>query len=124
MIPVIFCMFHLFLGILPMDWKIDINDTSQEEFEDIRKCCQMGEVLDSWYKCTPFEDVHQNFTDDLSYLVGYDNESLEGLLTVIPKFQCPRSKIREYIAMQLHSDGYIDIIKDVFENINSSSKDY
>ena len=26
--------------------------------------------------------------------------------------------------MQLHSDGYIDIIEDVFENINSSSNDY
>ena len=125
MILVIFLLFSsLFFSINCNDWKIDLNSTDHKDFLEIRKCCQIGEVLDSWYKCTPAEDVHDMFMEELSYLIGDTNQSVEDALTVVPRFQCPRSKIREYIVAQLHPDGYLDVIENVFQNINSSSNDY
>jgi len=118
-------VFQLFSCIIGKDWKIDLNDTAVEEnSSEIRKCCQIGEVLDSWYKCSPVDDIHEMFIEELSMMIVDDNLTVEDHVKVIPQFQCPRSLIREYVAEYLHSDGFIDIVEDVFLNRTSSLNNY
>ena len=125
MIFTIVLVFQLFSGMFCEDWKIDFNETAvQEHSFEIRKCCQIGEVLDSWYKCSPVDGSNEMFIDELSMMIVDDNLTVEDHVTVIPQFQCPRSLIREYVAEYLHSDGFLDIVENVFLNKTSSLNTY
>ena len=123
MIMLSFWGFLILRGILGVEAQIYLNETRQDNFTDIRKCCGLGEVLDAWYKCQPVEGVHQTFMEEMSYLI-YTNESLEDLLTVIPEFQCPRTMIKEYFATELYPDGNLVVIEDFAQDINTTSNDY